>query len=295
MPQSVLILEDDVNMQELLVETLEDHGYFSQGAGSADEAIQLARKFNFDLVVSDVRMAGTDGIDALAAIKRIRPDIRAIVITGYASLEAPARAMKVHVDDYIYKPFRLPDFLAAVRRVFQSGEERQGYQQLFSRVFSGSKKLLEMAGFSFRDTRLQALEGERDGTFQTFFVGVRSNHLKKSAALEIWDRIEELEANRQNLTGKEDMESLQRLQEAYRYACDLITAMSRSDSAGLGKARAPEQISRQDFYRFYDRIQDSSVSVEQLKVAPTLRRTDPALLNRSPEFAALNQRLWGAA
>ncbi len=272
---SLLILEDDTNLLELLVETFEDADYTVQGASNPEQALLLARKFKFDLVISDIRMAGaTDGLGVLAQLKKARPELRTVVITGYASEDAPARAISIQVDDYLYKPFRLPAMLDTVKRVLESGEERQTYQKVFARLFSAPRRMLE-------NSRYSALEAERDKVLQGYYVGVRSNLLTAGAALDLWDQLELLEARFPDVTA----EGVVDLGRAYRQVLEVMTAAARSGAVGTFKNRKPEQLSRQAFTRLYDEIKAGRVTPEQLRVAFDLRRLgDRATLKLTPEL-----------
>ena len=113
----ILVLEDDANMMELLCEALEEAGYEPRGARRPEAAVEMASKVPFHLMISDIRMAGaTDGLGAVARVKKFQPNIKVVVITGYASEDAPARAIGLQVDDYVYKPFRIPALLESVRK-----------------------------------------------------------------------------------------------------------------------------------------------------------------------------------
>lgn len=286
---SLLILEDDVNLLELLVETFEDADYLVKGASGPDQALELAKKVKFDLVISDIRMAGsTDGLGVLTLLKKAQPELRTVVITGYASEDAPTRAISIQVDDYIYKPFRLPAMLDTVKRVLQSGEERQTYQKLLAKLWSGPRKMLENA----RLTSLQAaLEGERDKTLQGYYVGIRSNHLSAGAAMDLWDRLEDLETR--YATRTEAMEELHELGRAYRQVFELMTAAARSGSVGSFKNRSPEQLSRLGFTRLYDEIKAGRVGPELVRVAFELRRLGQrSTLKLTPELARLNALMY---
>ncbi len=128
----VLVIEDDPEMREVLVESLEDAGFEVIGAASGLEAMAVASSRNFDLVVSDVRMAGMDGLESLTRLKSSQPELRTIVITGFASRDSPARAIRLQVDDYLLKPFGLEDFLKSVQRVLESGS-RKSFISVLSR------------------------------------------------------------------------------------------------------------------------------------------------------------------
>lgn len=106
---------------------LEDEGYDVTTASSGMEAIEKAKGANFDLVVSDVRMAEMDGIETLSNVKQQQPDARSIVITGYASPDIPVQAIKLGVDDYIMKPFDDRQFVASVKRCLESFRLQKAY------------------------------------------------------------------------------------------------------------------------------------------------------------------------
>ena len=69
----------------------------------------MAAGLHFDLVITDVRMSGVDGVDGFVLPKEKLPELRCIVMTGYADDEVPVRAIKIEVDDYLYKPFQVAE------------------------------------------------------------------------------------------------------------------------------------------------------------------------------------------
>lgn len=127
MAEKILVVEDDPLMLSALEILLEDEGYDVTTASSGMEAIEKAKGENFDLVVSDVRMAEMDGIETLSNVKQQQPDARSIVITGYASPDIPVQAIKLGVDDYIMKPFDDRQFVASVKRCLESFRLQKAY------------------------------------------------------------------------------------------------------------------------------------------------------------------------
>lgn len=125
--ERILVVEDDPLMLSALEILLEDEGYDVTTASSGMEAIEKAKGSNFDLVVSDVRMAEMDGIETLSNVKQQQPDARSIVITGYASPDIPVQAIKLGVDDYIMKPFDDRQFVASVKRCLESFRLQKAY------------------------------------------------------------------------------------------------------------------------------------------------------------------------
>ena len=131
-PKLLIVDDDELVLSSLQLEASEN-GYWTVTAQSGEEAIARAQSQSFDLVVCDVRMPGIDGIQAISELKKLQPAARYIVITGYASPDAPIRALKLRVDDYLLKPFDGPTFLASLQRALRLRQlERPGDASLFS-------------------------------------------------------------------------------------------------------------------------------------------------------------------
>lgn len=96
---------------------LQMEGYSIQEAASGEEALEKAKLHYYDLVLCDVRMPGMDGIETIGELKDSIHDAHFIVMTGFASEEAPIQALRLGVDDYITKPFDIPLFLEKIRGV----------------------------------------------------------------------------------------------------------------------------------------------------------------------------------
>ncbi len=122
----VLLLEDDAALRESLAEVLEDQGYEVATAGAGAQAVAMAAEQGFDLIVTDIRMEGMSGLDALEKVKQDRPDIGSLVITGYSTEADSIRALQLGVGDYLKKPFQVSDFLHAVEvQMARRREERK--------------------------------------------------------------------------------------------------------------------------------------------------------------------------
>ncbi len=131
MLEHILVVEDDEFMRMSLQTELELAGYAVTVAENGERALQLASQQHFDLVVSDIRMPGKDGLETLSGLRELQPLARNILISGYADPDAPVKAVKLKVDDYLMKPFSADEFLAAVKKALQVQlqelqRERQG-------------------------------------------------------------------------------------------------------------------------------------------------------------------------
>src|SRR5262249_29507721 len=104
-----------------------EQGYSVEGVASGEDAVAKATGGTYDLIVADIRMAGMSGLDALARVKEGQPDIGTLGMTGYASEADSIRAIQLGVGNYLKKPFRIPDFLAAVQALV--ARRREGQRQ----------------------------------------------------------------------------------------------------------------------------------------------------------------------
>ena len=140
MKERILIIEDDESFRKTLTVVLEKEGYVVAGASDGHQAIEAAKRTFFELVVADVRLpGGMDGIETVAKIKGIRPEAKTlvIIITGYADEQAAVRALRLGVDDYIYKPFAREEFLHSVERnlrIYHLEKEREKDKEVIKKM-----------------------------------------------------------------------------------------------------------------------------------------------------------------
>ena len=121
-PRSVLVVDDDAAMREMLVSLLEDEGLTARSAASADEALEEARERDFDAIVSDIRMPGKDGIQMLGELRELRPDTPVTLMTAFGSIDSAVGAMRAGAFDYITKPFKREAVIASLERAFERRE-----------------------------------------------------------------------------------------------------------------------------------------------------------------------------
>ncbi|CZF77159.1 sigma-54-dependent transcriptional regulator [Grimontia marina] len=112
----VLIVEDDEGLREALVDTLALAGYQWLEANSAEQALLLLKNETVDIVVSDVQMAGMDGLGLLRNLKLNYPNLPVLLMTAYANIQDAVAAMKEGAIDYMAKPFAPEVLLNMVSR-----------------------------------------------------------------------------------------------------------------------------------------------------------------------------------
>ena len=117
----LLVVEDSPTQAELLRETLEEAGFAAIVAGSAEEALGKLDENRVDLVISDIVMPGISGRELAEHVRRTRPDIRILYMSGYAYYPGSNTAFPHPGDAYIQKPFAPAALAAKVREILDGG------------------------------------------------------------------------------------------------------------------------------------------------------------------------------
>ena len=116
---SILIVDDDESARRALTLIFAEKGYESETAGTGRQAIEKARERFFNLALLDIKLPDMEGVELLAPLKEIHPDIVMIMITAYASLETAVRALNAGASAYITKPLNMDEVLATVREALK--------------------------------------------------------------------------------------------------------------------------------------------------------------------------------
>lgn len=113
----ILLVDDEDHLQEVLGLLLELDGHQVTTAFSGEQALERAKDKKFDLVITDFKMPGMNGMDVVRTIKKDNPDTAVVMITGYPTEDTEKEAQKLGVDDYIAKPFHMDKMREVIRRV----------------------------------------------------------------------------------------------------------------------------------------------------------------------------------
>ncbi len=105
----ILIVDDEQSMRDFLAIMLKKDGHEVVTAGNGTDALKAIQAEIFDLVITDVKMPGTDGIEVLKTIKDVSSETVVIMITAFATAETAVEAMKLGAYDYIIKPFKIDE------------------------------------------------------------------------------------------------------------------------------------------------------------------------------------------
>jgi len=117
--ESILIVDDERAIQTSLKGVLEDEGYSVWAMGKATDTLARIGEEPPDLVLLDIWMPDIDGLDLLAEIKKVRPEVAVVMISGHGTIETAVRATKLGAYDFIEKPLSLEKTLLAVARALE--------------------------------------------------------------------------------------------------------------------------------------------------------------------------------
>ena len=118
----ILLVDDESNVRRVLMALLEQAGYSAVSASSVDEAIDLVRSQDPDLVLTDLRMPGTDGMELLRRLREGFPEIPVVMLTAHGSVETAVEAMKRGAFDFLTKPFEKAQVLEVVGKALGQAE-----------------------------------------------------------------------------------------------------------------------------------------------------------------------------
>ena len=112
---TILVIDDEEIMREILHELLVQEGYEVRLASSGSEGLDICRSVTFDAAIVDIMMPDMDGISVLDELKRLDEQLPVLMITAFASVENAIASMKRGAFDYITKPFKMAVLLARLR------------------------------------------------------------------------------------------------------------------------------------------------------------------------------------
>jgi two-component system, NtrC family, response regulator PilR len=114
--EKILVVDDEESIVDVLSIMLEQEGYQPLTASGGDEALRLLEQERVDLVISDMKMSPMHGLEFLQKARDVDPEITAIMMTAYASIENAVEAMRQGAFEYVIKPFKIDELRMLVRR-----------------------------------------------------------------------------------------------------------------------------------------------------------------------------------
>jgi DNA-binding NtrC family response regulator len=149
----ILVVDDDSRMRDLVAKVLTREGYAVRTLPRAQDVLQALTETPADLVISDIRMPGMDGMALLQEVRRTSPATSVILMTAFGSIDSAVQAMKAGAYDYLAKPFKIDEIIVVVRRAMEERRLRAEVQALraeistkynFSNILGKSKPMQDL-------------------------------------------------------------------------------------------------------------------------------------------------------
>jgi two-component system NtrC family response regulator len=126
----ILVIDDDESLRRVLEYNLAQEGYAVLTAASGERGLELLRAEGADLVVTDVRMAGMNGMQVMEHVQALDPAIQVIILTAFGTIEMAVEAMKAGAFHYISKPFNRDELKLTIKKALELKELRRETQSL---------------------------------------------------------------------------------------------------------------------------------------------------------------------
>jgi DNA-binding response OmpR family regulator len=137
----ILLVDDEASIRLTLGTLLQRTGYEVTSADGGEQAMQLLERQAFDLLLTDLKMPGIDGMQVVAAARQRQPDVAVIVLTGHGSLETAIEGLHQQVFDYLLKTTPPDQVIARVKAGLAARAQQQRQQQLLDVVGSALSEL----------------------------------------------------------------------------------------------------------------------------------------------------------
>ncbi|MBT9536868.1 MAG: sigma-54-dependent Fis family transcriptional regulator, partial [Nitrospirae bacterium] len=148
----ILVVDDEPLQRDILKTILEDCGYEIRTASSGEDAVKISREFNPDIILTDLKLGGMNGVELLGEVRKDEIVPAVIIMTAYGTVSSAVEAMKKGAFDYLTKPLDKDIVLLTVKRALERTdllkENQQLHKALFDRfkiegIIGNSKKMTE--------------------------------------------------------------------------------------------------------------------------------------------------------
>ena len=189
---NILIVEDEAKMSRLLELALGEEGYSSRTAPDAESGLGILRAEPIDLVITDLKLPGMNGLDFLQAVKRTNAELPVVVMTAYGTVNTAVEAMKSGASDYVLKPFSLDEMKLIIRKALdvhrlqqenRSLREALGQRYDFKNIVAGSGRMQEVLATVVRvaPTSSTVLLGGETGVGKDLIARAIHEHSRRSS------------------------------------------------------------------------------------------------------------------
>src|SRR6202522_3833832 len=164
----ILIVEDEAKMRRLLELNLGEDGFTTLSAGDAESGLKHLRESAVDLVVTDLKLPGMNGLEFLQAIKRQNASLPVVVMTAFGTVETAVEAMKRGASDYVLKPFSLSEMRMVIHKeldVHKLREENRSLREALGKRYAHPNVVA-------RSAKMQEVLATSGGGGRTNWTGV---------------------------------------------------------------------------------------------------------------------------
>ncbi|MCQ8897703.1 response regulator [Limnobacter humi] len=140
----LIVVDDEQPQLNALCSILEEHGFEVTACSSPMEAIAKYQATTYDLLLTDLKMPNISGIDLVAHLRNLDPQLCAVLMTGHSTVQSAVDAMRSGVLDYVLKPFKFSEILPVVQRCLHVRKLRMENQRLITELTASNRQLSEM-------------------------------------------------------------------------------------------------------------------------------------------------------
>ena len=183
--ERILIVDDDEGTRRSLSLIFGKMGYETETAGTGQEALEKAQEGSFNLSLLDIKLPDVQGVDLVAPLKQMHPDMTMIMITAYASIETAVRALREGASAYVTKPLNMDEVLVTIAEAAEkqrlieekrrAEEELKAYRDHLEELVTERTKELDARTMELEQANLQLQEADR---LKSVFLASMSHELR---------------------------------------------------------------------------------------------------------------------
>lgn len=171
LPIEILVADDDDLCREILRDAIESEGVIVSLAADGSEALDLLRSKAFDILITDLNMPRMDGLTLLRSARQLYPQLLAIIITGFGSLESAIEAIRAGAYDYVQKPFKIEEITVTLRNATERIMMLREKTRLLMELEEAHQKLRQLRPDDFGDDiSLSATSEEASPSTASFYL-----------------------------------------------------------------------------------------------------------------------------
>ena len=121
-PMNILIVDDEMSIRETCATVSEQCGMKAVAVATADEALQVLEHSAIDILLTDLKLQQSSGVDLLKQVHDLHPEVAAVVLTQYGTIESAMEVTRMGAVDYVTKPFRIEELRSRLERVARAVE-----------------------------------------------------------------------------------------------------------------------------------------------------------------------------